>query len=87
MREFNTTGTTPEALAKRLFHEAYHSTSVIVDAPSKKMKPVTEETNGGGIKLFIGQHILTRKTRHPTFTPSTSSKIRAPKWFVRIKFG
>ena len=48
MRQFNQTGTTPEAIAKHLFHEAYQSARIIVDAPSKKKKPA-EEGAGGGI--------------------------------------
>ena len=49
MRQFNQAGTTPEAIAKRLFHEAYQSARVIVDAPSKKKKPATDGTDGGNI--------------------------------------
>ena len=49
MRQFNVTGTTPEAIAKRLFHEAYQSARIIVDAPSKKKKPPEEGAGGGGI--------------------------------------
>ena len=49
MRQFNVTGTTPEAITKRLFHEAYQSARVIVDAPSKKKKPAIDGANGGGI--------------------------------------
>lgn len=49
MRQFNITGTTPESIAKRLFHEAYQSARIIVDAPSKKKKPAEGGTSGGGI--------------------------------------
>ena len=47
MRQFNQAGTTPETIAKRLFHEAYQSARVIVDAPSKKKKPAEGGTGGG----------------------------------------
>ena len=49
MRQFNQAGTTPEAIAKRLFHEAYQSARIIVDAPSKKKKPAEEGAGDGGI--------------------------------------
>ena len=38
-----------EAITKHLFHEAYQTARVIVDAPSRKKKPPTGGTNGGGI--------------------------------------
>ena len=46
MRQFNQTGTTPESIAKHLFHEAYQTARIIVDAPSKKKKPA-EDGSGG----------------------------------------
>lgn len=47
MRQFNITGTTPETIAKHLFHEAYQTARIIVDAPSKKRKPDEGGTDGG----------------------------------------
>ncbi len=47
MRQFNNTGITPETIAKRLFHEAYQTARIIVDAPSNKKKPADQGAGSG----------------------------------------
>ena len=46
MRQFNHPGTTPELIAKHLFHEAYQTARIIIDAPSKKKTSMKSKAIG-----------------------------------------